>query len=222
VARIVDLVLRRFRRRQTARVAALLALLLLIFFGPKILPVASRPSPPPAATVTPAVQDALVNIENTFANDPKGFAALIRFRDANEERFRPVLVEYVRAQLEFRRQMRRVFRSQQRPFNIAFGELCVGQPPVLTPYIGPDRVDTNVMIARYPLHLVRVGSMWKWDFFGGWSRDARDERMAGLQRQTQLFDALTAQVREGKLTNLTEVLDAARSAPRQGVKKTRH
>jgi len=214
VTRIVDVLLLRFRRRQLGWVALLLALLLIILFGSQILPVSPRQPPPRAAVVIPAVRDTLVNIDRTFANDPNGFVALIHFRDVNEERFRPVLVEYVRAQSEFRREMRTVFRSQQRPFDIAFSELCVRQPPVLTPYIGPDRVDTNVMIARYPLHLVRVGSAWKWDLFAGWSPEARDERMAVLQHKARVFDTLAAQVREGTRTNLAEVLDAARSPAR--------
>jgi RNA polymerase sigma factor (sigma-70 family) len=214
VTRIVDVVLRRFRRRQIGWIAPFLALLLLTLFAPKIGPVGPQQPPPAAVTVTAAVGDTLINIDRTFANDPNGFVALIHFRAVNEERFRPVLVEYVRAQSEFRREMRRAFRSQQRPFDIAFSELCAGQPPVLTPYIGPDRVDTNVMIARYPLHLVRIGPAWKWDLFAGWSPKARDERMAMLQHKTRLFDTLAAQVREGTRTNLAEVLDAARSPAR--------
>jgi hypothetical protein len=218
VTRIVEAVLRRFRRRQTVGVVALLALLLvlvMILFGQRILSVALRPSPPAAqavANVFPALQDTIINIERTLVGDPNGFAALIHFRGADDERFRSVLVDYARAQAEFRQEMKRVFQSQQRPFNIAFNELCVGQPPVLTSYIGPDRADTNVMIARYPLHLVRVGAEWKWDLFGGLSREARDERMAALQHKTQVFDTLTAQVRDGTLTNVTEVLQRYGSA----------
>jgi hypothetical protein len=70
------------------------------------------------------------------------------------------------------------------------------------------------MRAGYPLHLVRVGAEWKWDLFGGLSREARDERMAALQHKTQLFDRLAARVRDGTLTNLTEILEAARGPTR--------
>jgi RNA polymerase sigma factor (sigma-70 family) len=217
VARIVDAVLRRLQRIQFPRVAALLALLLLllILLVSKTLIVAPRLTPAPiasAAVESPALRETLINIDRMFANDPNGFAALLYFRDAEDERFRPVLVEYIRAQSEFRREMRTAFRSQQRPFDIAFNELCVGQPPVLAHYIGPDRVDTNVMRAGYPVHLVRVGEEWKWNLFGGLSREARDERMAALQRKTLVFDRLSVQIRDGKLTNVTEVLQIARGA----------
>jgi RNA polymerase sigma factor (sigma-70 family) len=218
VMRLVDAILRRFQRTQKARPAALVALLLLlllILFGPKLL--SARPPQPPAqpvATVPPTLRDTIINIDRTFVNDPGGFAALIHFRGAEEERFRPVIVDYIRAQWEFRREMRRVFRSQQRPFDIAFSELCVGQPPVLKYYIGLDRADTNLMKAGYPVHLVRVGGEWKWDLFGGLSREARDERMTALQRKTQLFDTLAVQVHNGTLTNLTEILQTARGATR--------
>ena len=218
VTHIVDAVLRRFQRPQIVRrvaLFALLLLLLLILLGPRVFSVAPRPSPAPSpvmAAVTPALQETLVAIDRTFVNDPDGFAALIYFHDANEERFRPVLVEYVRAQAAFRKEMKRVFRSQQRPFDIAFSELCVGQPPVVRHYIGPDRADTNVMRAGYPVHLVRVGEVWKWDLFGGLSYDARDERMAALRLKTQVFDTIAAQVRNGTLTNVTEVLQTFRSA----------
>ncbi len=217
VTHIVEAVLRRFQRRRSARVAALLALLLIllwILFGPKISAVASRQSPSPtqsAVLESAALRDTLVNIDRAFVNDPIGFTALIRFRTAEEERFRPMLVDYVRAQADFRREMKRVFRSQQRPFDIAFSELCIGQPPVLKHYIGPDRVDTNVMKAGYPVHLVRVGEDWKWDLFGGWSREARDERMLVLRRKTQVFDTVATQIRAGTFTNVADVLQAARS-----------
>src|ERR1043166_110448 len=215
VVRIVDAVLARFRQKRVARVAAWLALLLLLLLSPTIFLNRPRPLIPAAKTVaavSPTLQNTLIEIDRTFLNDPNGFVALIRFRDADEERFRPVLVDYIRAQSEFRNEMKNVFRSQQRPFDIAFSELCVGQPPVLTHYIGPDRVDTNVMRAGYPVHLVRVGTEWKWDWFGGLSREARDQRMIALKNKTQLFDTLTSQVRSGTLTNLTEILQTARSA----------
>jgi RNA polymerase sigma factor (sigma-70 family) len=218
VTRLVDALVRRFQRRQRGPLVALPVLLLLLFlilFGPSLLFVAQRqlaPPAPPAAVVTPAIQATIVNIDRTFANDPAGFAALIHFRDAEDERFRPLLIEYIQAQSQFRRAMWRAFRSQQRPFNIAFNELCVGQPPVLQMSIGPDRVDTNLMSAGYPVHLVRVGEAWKWDLFGGWTREARDQRMSALKQKTQVFDTLTAQVRDGTLTNSTEVIQAFQSA----------
>ena len=107
--------------------------------------------------------------------------------------------------------MRRKLRVQQRTFDATFRELCVGQPPVLTNVITLDRAATNVMTARYPFHLVKVGDAWKWNLFGGLSNALRDERMAMLARKTQALESLARQVREGERTNVTEILEAFES-----------
>ena len=154
----------------------------------------------------------MVAIDRTYwFNNPTGFVALIHFRNAEDERFRSLLAEYVRAESSFRQEMKRAFNVQQRAFDATFKILCAGQPPVLTGRIGSDRVATNIMIAKYPLHLVKVNEAWKWDLFGGFSPEVREQRMAVLERKAQLLEALSLQIREGKATNVTEILQAVQS-----------
>ena len=159
-----------------------------------------------------AVQDVIVAIDRAFTlGDPPGFVALVHFRNAEEEQFRPVLAEYVRAESVFRREMPRSMNVQQRAFDLTFGELLAGQPPVLAGYIGKDRASTNVMRANYPLHLIKAGSAWKWDFFGGLSREVRDQRMSVIGRKTQVLATLARQVHDGVATNVTEILGVFQS-----------
>ena len=158
-----------------------------------------------------AIQPVLVGIDRAYTlNDPNAFVALIYFRP-DEERFRSVLLDYVRAQAAFRQEMKRVFNVQQRAFNVTFNELCIGQPSVGGGYIGSDHAATNIMTARYPFHLVKVGQEWKWDLFGGLSPDVREQRMAILQKKAQLLDTLGVQIRNGKATNVTNILEMVKS-----------
>ena len=132
--------------------------------------------------------------------------------DESVEQFRSLLAEYIRAESSFRQAMKDALNVQQRAFNATFRVLCVGQPPVLTPYIGSERVATNIMMAKYPLHLVKVGGAWKWDFFGGFSREVRNQRMAVLRSKAQLLETLSHQIQDAIVTNVTEILQAVESA----------
>jgi hypothetical protein len=200
---LVQAILRRLWWKSVAPGAAGVAVFLLLIGG-TLLALFQRPGTPPAPR---SLQETLVAVDRAFLGDPNGFVALIYFRNANEERFKPVLSNYVRAEAAFRREMRDAFRVQQRTFDAAFSELCVGQPPVLKSFIGTDRASTNVMIARYPMHLIKVGEAWYWDWFAGLSRGARDERMNALVRKARVFDTITEQVREGRATNVIEILE---------------
>jgi RNA polymerase sigma factor (sigma-70 family) len=209
---LVQALLRRLWWRSAApRAARGLALLLV-----GLLLVALWRAPAPQTAVAPAprsLQETLVGVDRAFAGDPNGFVALIYFRNADEERFKPVLSNYVRAEAGFRREMRDAFRVQQRTFDAAFSELCVGQPPVLTSFIGANRASTNVMIARYPMHLIKVGEAWYWDWFAGLSRRGRDERMNVLARKARLFDTIAEEVRDATATNVTEILERVQTGP---------
>lgn len=217
-ALLVRAILRRFlwrRVRVVATIAACLFLgfLCLMFLGRQLQTGrAARLAVEQAATAR-ALRQVVIAIDRTYwFNDPNGFVALIHFRNPEEERFRSVLAEYVRAESSFRQEMKRVFNVQQRAFDVTFRELCVGQPPVLTGHIGSERVATNIMMAKYPLHLVKVGAAWKWDLFGGLSREVRDRRMAVLERKAQLLEALALQIHNGVATNVTEILQTVQSA----------
>jgi RNA polymerase sigma factor (sigma-70 family) len=161
------------------------------------------------AATARALREVMIGIDRAYwFNHPNEFVALIHFRNSEDGQFRSLLGEYVRAESSFRQEMKQAFNVQQRAFNATFNELCVGQPPVLKPYIGSERVATNIMMAKYPLHLVKVGGTWKWDLFGGFSREGRDQRMAVLARKAQLLENLSHQIRDGIVTNVTEILQA--------------
>ena len=205
---LVQALLRRLRWRRLVRVAAGAAIFLALA-GATSLEFRQRRARQAArlAEAARGVREAIIALDRSFTlDDPRQFVASINFRNAEEERFSLVLADYVRAESVFRREMPRTMDVQQRAFDITFSELIVGQPPVLASYIGTDRAATNVMQARYPCHLVKVGSAWKWDFFAGLSREARVQRMAVIGRQTELLETLARQVHDGVATNLTEVL----------------
>jgi hypothetical protein len=216
---LVEANLRRVLWRRTRRLAAIVACFLLLLIGLGLWwrqLQASRVTRLAAerTAVAQAIQPVLIGIDRAYAfNDPDGFVALIHFRSPEEERFRSVLTNYVRAQAVFRQEMKRVFNVQQRAFNVTFNELCVGQPPVQAAFIGSDRAATNIMIAKYPFHLVKIGEAWKWDLFGGLSPEVRDERMAVLQRKAQLLQTLAVQIRNGEVTNVTNILEMIKSPP---------
>jgi RNA polymerase sigma factor (sigma-70 family) len=213
---LVPAVLRRFRWKRWLRVGVALALILLLA-GVGTLVIRQRPLPPAPPSVVSAprsLRETMIAIDRTFSqNDPNGFIQIIHFRTAEEERFKPVFTNYIRAESGFRRAMRRAFNVQQRTFDATFRELCLGQPAVLTNYIGTDRAATNVMTAKYPLHLVKVGEVWYWNWFDGLSREARDRRMVVLGQKAELLDELAGKIRAGTATNVVEILEEFRGSP---------
>ena len=213
---LAQAVLRRFWWKRVIRIGLSVALFLLMAGAVTLALRRDRaPQTTGPAAAPRSLRDTLIAIDRTFIqNDPNGFVALIHFRNAEEQRFKPVLTNYIRAESFFRQEMRRAFNVQQRTFDATFRELCVGQPPVLTSYVGADRASTNVMIAKYPFHLIKVGEAWHWDWFAGLSREARDQRMAVLERKARLLDTLARQVRDGAATNVTEILQTLQSGPR--------
>jgi hypothetical protein len=210
VEAVAGAVLRRLRRERWLRLGQRIGLGLLLvaaaFFTFKPGPDSSGSG---LTAVSRTLRDTLILIDREFSRDnPDGFVELIRFRSADEERFKPVLTNYVHVAFRFRQELRRAFNSQQRPFDVTFRELFVGQPPVLTNSIGPDHAHTNVMTARYPLHFIKIKEAWYWDWFDGLSTTTRDQRFAALQSRARQFDQLATAVRKGTATNLAEVLSA--------------
>jgi RNA polymerase sigma factor (sigma-70 family) len=208
VVALVQAVLRRFWWRRLLRAASAVALLLLLgsitFVGIRQWQFRQAAG---LAQAHQGVRDVLFGIDRAFMNsDSEGFVARIYFRNAADEQFRPVLRNYINAESSFRQEMRRTFNVQQRTFDATFRELCVGQPPVTINFIGLDRAATNVMTAKYPFHLIKVAEGWKWDLFGGLSNELRAERLAVLAKKTKVLETLTAQVRNGESTNVTEIL----------------
>jgi RNA polymerase sigma factor (sigma-70 family) len=211
---LVDAVLRRLLWRRVIRIGAILSLFLLLG-GATTLAIRKRQARQNAALADAArsVRNLMIAIDRTYTlNDPGGFAALIYFRNTQEEQIGPVLADYVRAQWLFRQEMRRVFNVRQRTFDATFRELCVWRPPVPTTYIRSDSAVTNIMTARYPVRFVKAAGTWKWDLFDGLSREAREQRAAVLRHKTAVLDKLTGQVRDGTVTNVVEILETIQSA----------
>jgi RNA polymerase sigma factor (sigma-70 family) len=210
---LVQAVLRRLLWRRVVQVAGVVALLLFVA-GVATFTIRQHQAARTAelATAARSVDKTLRAIDRAFMfNDPNGFVALIHFRNAEDEQFKPVLANYIRAESSFRQEMRRMFNVQQRTFDATFRELCVGQPAWPVNYIGTDRAATNVMMAKFPFLLVKIGPTWKWDLFGALPSEMRNERMAIIARKTQILETLTRQVRDGTLTNVAEILQTFQS-----------
>ncbi len=212
-APLVRAMLQRWRWRRMVQVAASMALLLLPG-GAAWWTVRQRQAGRAADVVAAvrSVRNTLTGIDRAFMfNDPNGFVALIHFRNSQDEPFRPVLGNYIVAESLFRQEMRQKFNVQQRTFDITFRELCVGQPPVITSYIQTGRAATNVMTGKYPLYLLKVGAVWKWDLFGHLTPELHAERLAALEAKTELLQILTSQIRRGTLTNVAEIIETFKS-----------
>jgi RNA polymerase sigma factor (sigma-70 family) len=202
--------------RQRVKPAAAVILLLLCLTGALTLMLRQQQRAQAAemATASRSVRDAMIEIERAFTSeDPNGFVALIHFRNAEEEQFRKVLADYIRTGTLFRRAMQERLKVRRRPFDATFRELCIGQPPVRTRFIASDRAATNIMTARYPLYLVKVGDVWKWDLFTHLSREVRDDRMATLSRKSELLQSMARRIQDGDATNVVEILQSFEGNP---------
>ena len=211
---LVEGVFGRLFWRRTIRIGTVVSLFLLLG-GVTAVTIRQRQVRQTAelADAARSVRNLMIAIDRTYTlNDPDGFAALIHFRNAQEEQFGPVLANYVRAQWLFRQEMQRVFNVRQRTFDVTFRELCVWQPPEPVTYIRPDSAATNIMTARYPVCFVKAAGAWKWDLFAGLSSEAREQCAASLRHKTVVLDKLTGQVRHGAVTNVLEILETVRSA----------
>ena len=158
------------------------------------------------------VNAAFVELDRAFTlNDADGFVARIYFRNADDERFRPVLVDYVRSTSAFRDEMRRALRSVNLPYYAVFDPLFEGQSLVLTNSLTADHA-VSALWSRYPMRLVRDGELWKWDYFHDQSPLAVERRMTLLRHKGGTLDALSAEVRNGTKTNVAEILETIRNA----------
>ncbi len=194
-------------RRVKFAAAAVLLLLCLVGTIPLIVRQRQQAQAAEVAAASRAVREMMINIERTFTSeDPNGFIALIHFGNGAEEQFRRVLADYIRNGSLFRRAMQEKLNARRRPFDATFRELCIGQPPVRTHFIAPDRAATNIMTAKYPLYLVKVEGVWKWDLFTHLPREVQDDRMDALSRKSRLMESVTRRINGGEVTNVVEIL----------------
>lgn len=209
IAALVQAALHRALWRKLLLASAGITLLIL---GTGLIAFAWRPRAVGVATGPRSVREAVGAIDTAFSfNDPVGFVALVHFRNAEERRFSPVFSNYVRAASLFRQEARIKLNVRNRSYTATFQELFVGQPRPLKNEITSTHATTNVA-GNYPFRFINVGGVWKWNCFDGWSRELRDERLATLQRKTQVLDSLTSQIRDGSVTNVAEILQAFRAA----------
>jgi hypothetical protein len=159
-ASLTEGLLRRLLWRRFVQIGAAVLLFLLLGGGATLL-VRQRQLAQAArvADVQRSIRNLMIAMETTYtSNDPNGFLALIHFRNAQEEQLGPVLADYVRAQSLFRQEMQRAFNVRRRTFDVTFSELF--WQPRQPSYIGPDRVSTNMLVARYPVRFVKAGGAW--------------------------------------------------------------
>jgi RNA polymerase sigma factor (sigma-70 family) len=213
-ASLAEALLRRLLWRRVVQVGVIIVLLLLLGGGATLV-VRQRQAVQAAAIADAArsVRNLMIAMETAYtSNDTNGFLGIIYFRNAQEEPLGPVLADYVRAQSLFRQEMQRAFNVRQRTFYVTFGGLCSQQPAEWTTYIRSDSVATNMMVPRYPARFVKADGAWKWDLFDGLSPEMRTQRAALLRHKTAVLDKLTAQIRQGTMTNVEEILETVRSA----------
>jgi len=211
-AGLVEALLRRLLWRRLVWIGAAILLLLLLGGGATLV-IRQRQVAQTAqlADAERSVRNLMIAMENTFTlNDPNGFVALIDFRNAPEQQLAPVLADYIRAECLFREEMQRAFNIRRRSFDATFRELM--WQPRAPGYIRSDHVSTNIMVARYPVHFVKVGKTWKLDLFDGLSQQMRLEHIAILRHKTAVLTTLSGQIRQGAVTNVVEILDTVQNA----------
>jgi RNA polymerase sigma factor (sigma-70 family) len=159
------------------------------------------------------VRQAVMAIDRTFsAGDQEGLVARIYFRQADDERHRPVLTNFVRSESAFRETIRKKLKVRSRTWDATFRMLFAGQPPLLTNGLTFSQMVTNV--GQWSFRLVDQNGVWKWDFFFDQSPQVVHQRMELLHRQSAILDQLRAGVLAGTLTNAAEILTTLKeSAP---------
>jgi RNA polymerase sigma factor (sigma-70 family) len=157
------------------------------------------------------VRQALIAIDRTFsAGNQDGFAAIIYFRQPDDEHHRPVLTNFVRAQSAFRETMRARLNVRNRTWDATFRLLFSGQQTLRTNALTFSQMVTNV--GQWPFRLAEQNGVWKWDFFFDQSPQAVQHRMDILQHKSAILDQLKAGVLAGTLTNATEILSIIKDA----------
>lgn len=152
-----------------------------------------------------AVEQAVIALDSAFSfNDPDAFAAMVHTRDEGERLYLPALADYVRESARFRQEARTRLNASELAYSVTFQELFAGQPQ-MTDKISTAYAQTNAA-GRFPIRLIKVGREWKWDCFGGWTPEFREERRAGMLQKTKVLSSLSQGIREGSLTDLQEIL----------------
>jgi hypothetical protein len=169
------------------------------------------PVPAPAQPAVPPEVRAVVNEVDRalFFNDPQAFVGQINFRTAEEERFRPLLAEYVRVSNEFRAALAEVHtagREPSRTYRLILDDLFTGQPGPGRVVLTPNHVMDNAF-RTHCLHIVKTNGIWKWDYFAPFSPEVLPERMSAIASKIERMKMLISALQERSLTNAYEALD---------------
>jgi RNA polymerase sigma factor (sigma-70 family) len=183
--------------------------------APPAVPAVAAPAP---VVVPPDVRAVLTEVDRAlFFNDPGAFVAQVNFRTPEEERFRPLLAEYVAVSCDFRDALGEVHtggRAPSRTYRMILDDLFTGQP-------GPGPVvltaahATDDVFRTHCLHIAKTNGIWKWDFFAPFPAEMLPRRMATITSKIETMKRLTSALRERSLTNAYEALDQFKLAAPQ-------
>jgi RNA polymerase sigma factor (sigma-70 family) len=140
--------------------------------------------------------------------DAEAFIAHLRFRTAEEERFKPVFANFIRASVKLRQQVRESFDAQPVRARIwlwAVEQLFQGQPRRDQNSLPAGRI-TDDFFQPYLMVMVKDGIALKWDFFASLRPDVVKERMKVLREKTEACERVTRQIQEGEITSAEQAL----------------
>jgi hypothetical protein len=144
------------------------------------------------------------------SNDPAAFLALIIFRDAADDAFRPVFRDYLAAASDFRNEMTAEFNTS-RAWAVTFRPLFAQRLNAL-----PQRWNRHFMVTRptpdYTFLARRVGDEWKWDFFSQIPEGEREGWLNRLSRDAARFHQIADHLRETPVLTEGEVWQQMRGA----------
>jgi len=215
---LVALLLRRLLWPRIVTGAAVVALVfLLAFIAWRLQPAANSviAAAPPLdtnqqAAIAREARAVVTQIDRgLFFNDPQAFVGQINFRTPEEERYRPLLLEYARVSNEFRTELAAVSptgRSPSRTYRMILEEIFEGQPAP-APVILTRTYATDNAFKSHAIHLVKTNGAWKWNFFAPFSAVSREHRMAVLEKKVAVMKLLLPSLRDRSLTNAYEALD---------------
>jgi RNA polymerase sigma factor (sigma-70 family) len=147
--------------------------------------------------------------------DPYAFVAQVHFRTPEQEQFKPVLVAFVRAATDLRKQIKESFGNQPMRLRLwlwTVGQLLRGQPRSGQDAAVPGRV-TDDFFRPYQLVMVRAGRDWKWDCFANLEPEFARECMKTLAEKTVLCERVRRQIQQGEITTAEQAIALVQGQP---------
>jgi RNA polymerase sigma factor (sigma-70 family) len=212
VTSLVGAASRRMLRQRIVRWSAAAGILLLAVGIARLSWRAQAPRPERAnaamaqtpASLTP--QQAMQELDRAYTRlDHEAFLARIHFRDAADERYRPVLLEHLQAGAEFREAMRLHLGSVNRPWSVTFRQLVIDEPIVLTNATRWPHVVLERGLGERPARLAQVNGIWKWDYLHGLEAAAMQQHMQALGSNAHRLREISARIERGEFTNAEAV-----------------